>query len=211
MVGDDLVDLGDPEARDGVQHPRFDARVFAPDERAALGVGAAAGRRRWILWAAKEAAYKLARKLDPGVAFSPSRFVVSLDRELCGRVAWPGGSARVRVRRVGDAIHATARDGDRAGGSLVRGVAPLGAGDDPSRAARALAVRRVAERLGRDARELRIVRRGRIPGLSVAGGGVLDLSLSHHGGFVAFACELGAPPLACGSLRASALAGARVG
>ncbi len=195
MVGDDLVDLGDPEACDGSQHPRFDARVFAPAERATLAASPAAGRLRWMLWSAKEAAYKLARKLDPEVAFSPSRFVVSLaadrpDWPLRGRVAWPGGSARVQLRRVGDAIHATARDGDCVRGGLVRGVAPLGAGEEPSRAARAFALRCVAGRLGHDPRELRILRRGRIPGLAVAGGGALDLSLSHHGGFVSFACEL---------------------
>src|SRR3990172_11249674 len=102
MVGDARVDLGDPEARESALPPRFDARVFAPAERAALGASPASGRLRWILWAAKEAAYKLARKLDPGVAFSPSRFVVSLDATLRGRVAFAGGAARVRVRRAGD-------------------------------------------------------------------------------------------------------------
>ena len=213
MVGDDVVDLGDPEARDGAQHPRFDARVFASVERAALAESPAAVRLRWILWAAKEAAYKLARKLDPGVVFSPSRFVVSLGPAasearsepqasevlgpdaLRGRVSWPGGLARVEVRELGGAVHAIARDGD---GQcvLVRGVATLEPGDDPSRAARGLAVRRVARRLGLDPRDLGVVRRGRIPSLALPGGGALELSLSHHGCFVAFACELeGAHPL----------------
>jgi len=190
MVGDDLVDLGDPEVCSGAQHPRFDARVFAPAELAALAASPVAGRLRWILWAAKEAAYKLARKLDPGVAFSPSRFVVSLDATLRGRVAFAGGAARVRVRPAGDAGHAPARDGERTGTGLVLGVARLGARDDPSRAARELALRRVAERLGLDPRELRVVRRGRIPSLRLPGGDALDLSLSHHGSFVSFACEL---------------------
>jgi hypothetical protein len=210
MVGDDVVDLGDPETRESALHPRFDARVFAPAERAALAASAAPGRLRWILWAAKEAAYKLARKRDPGIAFSPSRFVVSFDARLRGRVAWPGGGALVRLLRAGEAVHATARDGDPTGGGLVRGVARLDAGDDPSRAARELALQRVAERLALDRRELRILRRGRIPSLGVPGGHALDLSLSHHGGFVSFACELDGPPLAFGSLRASqAGAGAR--
>src|SRR5262245_15957096 len=201
MVGDDLVDLRDPEAREGAQHPRFDARVFAPAERAALAASPAAGRLRWVLWAAKEAAYKLARKLDPAVAFSPSRFVVSpLGARMRGRVSWAGGAASVQVRLAGDAVHATARDADPARGGLVRGVARLASGDDPSRAARELALRRVAARLGLDARDLRVVRRGRIPGLALPGGGALDLSLSHHGGFVSFACEFDDARLAIGWL-----------
>jgi phosphopantetheinyl transferase (holo-ACP synthase) len=201
MVGDDVVDLADPEAGLGAQHPRFDARVFAPAERAALSASAEPGRLRWLLWAAKEAAYKLARKRDPRVIFAPARFVVTLDSRSSGRVVWSGGAARVQLRRSGSAVHATARDAG-ASGAFVRGVARRGTGEDPSRAARALALRRVARRLGLDPRELRVVRRGRIPVLELLRGGALDLSLSHHGGFVSFACELDGPPLAFGSLRA---------
>src|SRR5262245_24406175 len=194
MVGDDLVDLDDPEARDGAQHPRFDARVFAAAERAVLAASPAPVRLRWVLWAAKEAAYKLARKLDPGVVFSPPGFAVSLSPAkargvLRGRVCWRGGLLRVEVRELGGAVHAIAKDGGRQGG-LVHGVASLGPCDDPSLAARDLAVRRVAERLGLDASGLRVLRRGRIPSLALPGGGALALSLSHHGRFVAFACEL---------------------
>ena len=43
MVGDDVVDLADPEARADALHPRFDARVFAPAERAALAASADPG------------------------------------------------------------------------------------------------------------------------------------------------------------------------
>ena len=32
MIGNDVVDLGDDEAREGAQHPRFDARVFTAGE-----------------------------------------------------------------------------------------------------------------------------------------------------------------------------------
>ena len=37
MLGNDIIDLGDPETRPGARHPRFDARVFTREERAALG------------------------------------------------------------------------------------------------------------------------------------------------------------------------------
>jgi phosphopantetheinyl transferase (holo-ACP synthase) len=202
MLGDDVVDLGDPEARPGAQHPRFDARVFAPCERAALAASPAPDRLRWVLWAAKEAAYKLARQLDPTASFWPRRYLVDLDARRRGRVAWPAGAASVEVRRVGDAVHATATEPGSDAARVVRGVARLESGDDPSRAARELAVCRVAERLGLAAGGLRVERRGRIPRLRLPGGGALDLSLSHHGRVVAFACELDEASLACGSLRA---------
>jgi phosphopantetheinyl transferase (holo-ACP synthase) len=193
MLGDDVVDLGDPEAGPGAQHPRFDARVFSPRERAALAASPAPHRLRWALWAAKEAAYKLARKLDPGARFSPRRYAVGLDARRPVRVAWPGGAARVEVRQAGDAVHATATEIGSDAARVVRGVARLEAGDDPSRAARELAVRRVAERLGIATEGLRVERRGRIPRLCLPDGGALDLSLSHHGRLVAFACELDRP------------------
>lgn len=199
MVGDDLVDLGDAEARAGAPHPRFDARVFAPAERAALAASAAPNRLRWAFWAAKEATFKLARKLDPKTVFAPSRFVVGFDAELRGRVAWPGGSARVEVLAEGEAIHATATDGAPAARRLVRGVARLDAGGDPSRAARDLALCRVADRLGLAPEGLRVEKRGRIPCLRLADARRLDLSLSHHGRLVAFACDPG--PLAGGRAR----------
>jgi hypothetical protein len=192
MVGDDVVDLSDPETRAGAQHPRFDARVFAPAERVALAASAAPERLRWALWAAKEAAWKLARKRDPGVAFAPRRFLVSLGPELCGRVEWPGGSARVEVRSEAGGVHAAASDGAPAARRMLRGLARLGAGSDPSRAARELARERVAERLGLALAELRVEKRGRIP-LLRCGPRRLDLSLSHHGRLVSFACDPGAP------------------
>jgi hypothetical protein len=185
------VDLGDPEVRPGAPHPRFDARVFTPQERAALAASTAPNRLRWALWAAKEAGYKLARKLDPKTPFSPRRFAVRLDALLGGRVEWPGGAARVEVRARGEALHATATDGAAAARRLVRGVALLDAGGDPSRAARELALRRTAERLGLAPAELRVEQRGRIPCLR-RGARRLDLSLSHHGRLVAFACDPGA-------------------
>ncbi|MGH7855988.1 MAG: 4'-phosphopantetheinyl transferase family protein, partial [Candidatus Binatia bacterium] len=94
MVGNDVIDLRDPETAPGSQHPRFDARVFAPAERALLGASTDARRLRWILWAAKEAAYKVARKIDARAVFSPRRFVVDL---AARHVLWEGTRLRVDV------------------------------------------------------------------------------------------------------------------
>jgi phosphopantetheinyl transferase (holo-ACP synthase) len=189
MVGNDVVDLADREVRPEATHPRFDARVFARRERQALGASGAPNRLRWMLWAAKEAAYKLARKRNPRVVFSPSRFVVGLDARLTGEVIHEDERFAIRVCSSGDALHAIAMDG--AEESLVTGLEPAPDALDAGAAVRALAVRTLAARLRAPARTIRIERRGRIPTLEVPGLAPIDLSLSHHGRFVAFACDLG--------------------
>ena len=112
MVGNDVIDLGDPETRAGSCHARFDARVFDDDERALLLASADPTRRRWVLWAAKEAAFKVARKLDGATVFSPRRFVVR-----------PGDDGHAVVR-PGDDGHAVVRPG--AVGSVVVRLGAVG-------------------------------------------------------------------------------------
>ena len=191
MLGDDVVDLGDPEAAPGASHPRFDARVFAAPERAWIAASRAPALARWSLWAAKEAAYKRARRLDPAVRFHPRRFAVELDCEgRRGRVRGPGGAARVRLERAGGAVHAVAFGSPEEEERIARGFAALAAGADPSLGARALAIDAVAGRLGERPEALRIERSGRVPALRLPDGRALALSLSHHGRFVAFAGRL---------------------
>ena len=196
MVGNDVVDLADAEVQNSPVHPRFDLRVFSALERQALqGRVALQGRAspdrlRWILWAAKEAAYKLRKQSDPSTLFSPSRFEVSLDDTLRGAVEHEGERLRVEVTVVGDLVHAVATLSESAS-EIVTGVE---ASERPnaSRAVRTLIVRNLAQRLGLPESALRVLRSGRIPRLEVVGRNCsLDLSLSHHGRYVAFACDLG--------------------
>ncbi len=192
MVGNDVVDLADPELGSGARHPRFDLRVFAPVERRVIDGAGEPNRMRWILWAAKEAAYKLARKLDPETAFAPARFVVRLDETFAGTVGHAGRELDVRVCAEGSAVHAIATD-DPARRSRI--TSALEATDEPlqaSAAVRALAIRTLARRLGIPAAELSIGSRARIPFGEVRGSARrVDLSLSHHGRFVAVACDPG--------------------
>ena len=78
MVGNDVVDLADAEAAPGACHSRFDTRVFGERERRQLEMADDPQRMRWILWAAKESAYKAARRCEPRVIFSPARAPVRL-------------------------------------------------------------------------------------------------------------------------------------
>jgi hypothetical protein len=82
MVGNDVVDLRDSDADPETLNPRFDGRVFSRDERRSIEQCAEPSRQRWRLWAAKEAAFKLLRRLDPTTPFLPVRFLVSLDERV---------------------------------------------------------------------------------------------------------------------------------
>jgi phosphopantetheinyl transferase len=202
VIGNDVVDLEDPETRAGATHPRFDARVFAGPELAWLRRSGAPERLRWMLWAAKEAAWKVARKLDPRAAFAPLRFAVQLDGSLRGRVEHAGRSLWLAVSADASSVHAIASDAELDPGRLLLGQQRLGAAAaassaEPGLAVRRLAVHELALRLGAAPGELEIGQRGRIPELRRRGEPTdIDLSLSHHGGLVAFACELGPGPRA---------------
>jgi hypothetical protein len=196
MVGNDIVDLEDEDAREGARHPRFDQRAFAESERRLLGADPSDSRLRWILWAAKESAYKVARRRRSAVGFAPVCFVVTLDAEWRGHVRHGGDVYSVCVAVREDHVHAIATEPGLAGGDVWAGIRRLepgqardGRGEVASREARSFALAEIAQRTGRACDSFAIERFERIPRLvDRAGRDVMDLSLSHHGRFVAYAC-----------------------
>ncbi len=193
MIGNDIVDLADPETRLGASHPRFDRRVFAPEEFEFLATTRTRARMRWILWSAKEAAYKAARKECATTVFSPSRFVVRLNQALHGSVSHGSRCWSVRIQLDGDCVHAVVNN-EKFYGDTIWSARRLTAEEssDPSREARRFAAITVAARLGLPVAHLRIERSGRIPQLIFDGAAPqVDLSLSHHGSYAGFVCRIG--------------------
>ena len=194
MVGNDVVDLRASAVVAGPRHPRFDARVFAPSEHRALRESAAPDALRWTLWAAKEAAYKVAKKLDDATVWSPLRFVVSLSRRdpSAGASSTRAAASRCASRRDAERVHAVATDRRRgARRACARAWRELaGGGRRPERGRARLAREELAPLLGAEPGALEIGRRDRIPVLRIGGRDApFDLSLSHHGRFVAYAAE----------------------
>jgi phosphopantetheinyl transferase len=190
MVGNDVVDLHARAVIAGPRHPRFDARVFAPSEHRALRESPEPNALRWTFWAAKEAAYKVAKKLDAATIWSPLRFVVRLESGGDGRVEHAGRCIPVRVDADGERVHAVAIDRAEALPGVCARVAVLSEDADPSAAVRRLAREELAPLLGAAPGALEIARRERIPVLRLGGRDApFDLSLSHHGRFVAYAAE----------------------
>ncbi len=205
MLGNDVVDLqgdiGCPETR----HPRFDRRVFDPAEREALGRSGAPERLRWMLWAAKESAYKALRRIDPEVVFAPASFGVTLEASGEGSVRH---ASRIQpipivVQETPSRVHAAASLGAEPWLARVGRLLP---GERRGDAARRLAVDTAVQLLDLPAAELRVARRDRMPVLTRAQAALpVVLSLSHHGRYAA--CAIARLPAASVARHDEALAG----
>jgi phosphopantetheinyl transferase (holo-ACP synthase) len=191
MLGNDVVDLADPESSRDACHARFERRVFTQAEARLLPVDPTDLQRRWILWSAKEAAFKAARRESAETAFSPARFVVDLDRSLCGSVRHGIRRWSVRVQIDGDCVHAVVSESGAFSG-ILSGVCRLVAAElcDPSAGVRRFAISSLATELGVATSDLRIEKVDRIPQLTLAGQAApVAISLSHHGSYAGFACH----------------------
>lgn len=199
-VGNDIVDLGDPETRLGGLNPRWGERVFGAAEREALDASPSRHRLHWALWAAKESAYKARKRLDPETVFSPVEFEIELSSlpttgagVAVGRAVHRGDVFGLEVHVEGASLHAVATSSGEAGARFLWKMDE--SRGDPGTAARRLATDTIASSLGIDPDELFIVRRPPVATFRDRRGEI-GLSLSHHGRFVAFACALTAPVMA---------------
>ena len=207
LVGNDVVDLAADGAAARWKDERFLRKVFTDSERESIRRDAVPEVVLWSLWACKEAAFKVVRKLDPEAGFVPRRFPVRLilpEGSLTG-IGWVEtafGPIPVRVETGDGFVHSLARWGGPPGWEgIVCRILATGPPPAVSRfphAARfaSMRIRKVvraylSHRLGCGADRIDIVRpeskRGLGPpmvfvvGVPVA----IDLSLSHDGKFLA--------------------------
>jgi len=194
LVGNDIVDLRDAESQPEALHSRFDSRVFTPVEREALMVAASPHALRWTLWAAKESAYKIAKKLDSGARFLWREFSTHPTGEGRYVVVYASHHFDVRVDRTEEWVHAVATfasaDPRSAHGRVQAGIEGLGdLNTDVSQTARNVARAALGSLIELPPSQIQVVSDRGIP---VAGWQnrrlPVDLSLSHHGRFVAWAC-----------------------
>ena len=168
MLGNDIVDLRDPDSQPESFRPRFDERVFGAEERIAIERDRVPLARRWAHWAAKEAAYKLAKQVDPGVVFAPGRCIVRFEadshtfgrcRERLGVAEFLEGSnsaprraptaVRIRSLETEDFVHSIAVPIDRDFEAVESKTEMLELeSQDASDAVRSLAADEIARSLG---------------------------------------------------------------
>lgn len=218
LVGNDIVDLQDSDAKLEGLHRRFLCRVFSPAEQGAIGRARCHSASLWAYWTAKEAAFKVVRKLDPQVIFAQRRFDVELEPLIAGQRSFGVVRHEERVLLIEmacavDWVHATAlfdprtgrnapqRSADRAAtstatirqtasrafASIVRWIRPCIDPCEPSAAVRLAAREAVAKHAGWSVAEITIAG-SRPPRVLRAGQPThWDLSLSHHGRWIALA------------------------
>lgn len=199
MIGNDVVDLADPETCAQQLHPRFDQRILNDQEQLLVKNAEDPHALRWTLWAAKEASYKRGRKLFPELGFSPRQFETQLKRNGDIQVEHPRLSSCVKIKLKGPYVHALALPNERCvSAQLTRmtnttvAISQLEIAPDtrPSQRMYRFAYQTLANQLQIQAHELRIIKHHRIPYLLDLHQQILgDLSLSHHGRFLALAFQ----------------------
>jgi phosphopantetheinyl transferase (holo-ACP synthase) len=186
-VGNDVIDLDDPEVRDQHRSPRFLRRICSAAELSATSSCADPRTLLWSLFAAKEAAYKLCVKLWPGFVFIPARVEVDSEWRF---VRHEQHRFELRLYRRPPLIHACVWSG---GASPIWAARALGA---ELVSARDLLRRTAARALGKAEDQLEIFRAAAAgtwdgfgpPELHEAGRRLeVDVSLSHDGRYAACA------------------------
>lgn len=213
-VGNDVVDLKDPENQGKSGDDRFLARVFTAEERELIARAAVPDTLLWALWAAKEAAYKAVSGGDPGrgqlsVCSIPRRYPVHLDGEsaagtkaaaaaaedhLTGRVITPRGEMALRIAVTKDYVHALAAGSDTDFAGIIQRVDrvdEVGNPGDPSAFVRGQLLTEISRRLDCPLDNLTV---RKDPSASGPPRVFLrdrplaaEISLSHDGRFAAFA------------------------
>ena len=200
MIGNDIVDLADPQARGKNRDIRFIERVFTPDEQRKIQKSDEPDIVLWSLWVGKETGYKAMSKTHPAVSSSPERYAVQLsDTPLpeSGTVETPCGLVSVRFRITGGYIHCIGATTDKGLNSIVWDVQtmlrPEVSPKYQSDFVRNMARKKISRYLKEDLETLEIVRpkgrRGLGPPVIYTGGKrtAIDISMSHDGRFAACA------------------------
>lgn len=175
-IGYDIVDLSltDP-ARTAL--PGFYGKILHPHEYAAPDF-LSFHRYVWLCWSVKEAVYKYACRLQPGLRFSPTRIVLeSLDETCEARVRWGAELYYTRTEVFDDYLATVTRDA-----GPVRCECQVVA-TDPSKAVRELV-------LGFTGPSWSVVRREDGCPTLVNGSRTLPVSFSHHGSYMGYSLVL---------------------
>lgn len=117
-VGNDIVDLNEPCARERSRNIRFVNRVFIPDEQRQIFDSPNPDVILWALWTGKETAYKIISKSIPDVPFIPLLYKVSMfrvgsykarlpgeDNCILGFVDTPGGKIDIKIFIACEYVH----------------------------------------------------------------------------------------------------------
>ncbi len=207
------MDLQEPGNRGKSRDARFLKRILTPAECLKVILSRQADRALWALWAAKETAFKVIQKRDPGVSARPRQYRVLFfsapgntdDRKesalVSGVVTTPRGAVQIRLQFTAGYIHCIGTDAPWSAMDAIRWqVNEIPAGSDESQQVREKVKRHLACHFREAPEEIHIRAAGATGAPSVYLGDrrtSIDLSMSHDGRFTAHAFS-GEKPFASG-------------
>ncbi len=207
-MGNDIVDLKAPEAMGKAADIRFVQRVLNPDEQQSVLNSGHPDSFLWAFWAAKESAYKAVSKIYSDVSSAPRRYPVILDSVKINNIATgivntPHGAVPVKIffneeyvhciGIIGDALSLKdiVYDTERINPEKIPGADSIS--EKESLFTRNLAKKNIASCLQIKEQDIQIIRHKNLnrinpPMIYVKGKKQnIDISLSHDGGFAAYA------------------------
>ena len=207
-VGNDIVDLADPENIGKSSDQRFCRRVFNPEELSFIAGSDRPDTILWAIWAAKEAAYKAVSRGNPSVCSIPGKYPVFLEAgaemgvfasrgaasvpTLQGKVITPNGELFLHICINEEMLHVIAGETAEALARIVFRVELVEANSgDPSCFVRKILIEEISRRFCCSEDDLSVAKEEEGPGapfLLFRGSRLpAEISLSHDGRFVAFA------------------------
>ncbi|MFP4573454.1 MAG: 4'-phosphopantetheinyl transferase superfamily protein [Desulfobacterales bacterium] len=207
-VGNDIVDLKTQAAKGKSTDTRFMRKVLTPHEKQAVLHASDPDQYLWALWASKESAYKAVSKSYPQVPAAPKRYPVFLTSKpsailMNGVVHGPKGIARVRLFLNQEYVHCIGLYSCSHGLNDIcwglEKILPCQSAVDglpaesQSAMVRRMAAKSIARQLNLDPEKIQIKRikndLGLGPPMVYINGSrsTIDISLSHHGRFNAYA------------------------
>ena len=197
MVGNDIVDLVEARQTNNWRRSGYLEKIFTPEEREWIATVPNPDQWVWILWSAKESAYKLSVQEGCPRLYAPKKWKthdweVRSDAEIHLKVRFHKHRYDVRTELREDHVHSLARPLNNHWEGMKYGVVSFGYGDQ-------MAQKMALERgLNDSLRKSGLPRcylektAENVPILSAAVGQLdITLSLSHHGRYGAYAWIVG--------------------
>lgn len=207
ILGNDVVDLRNPDANVPDLHGRFADRVFSQTEQSLIDSAELPEQELWLYWACKEAAFKALVAVYPQMLFSWRNFNIRREGEVLTVVHAGHSLAAWHHQLPGEAIHVVALGSMPHEGvpaslptakqikdtySFIGEVDTQALSADPdldeSTVLRAWALEHLRKALQLGTRQFNIMTTpAGVPYLALAGQRRGALSLSHHGRYLAAA------------------------
>jgi len=108
MIGNDIVDIAEAKLKSNWQRPRFLDKLFTLKEQLIIKNSGNSFYMVWRLWSMKEAAYKLYTQLNPSRFYNPKAFECKIE-DTNGIVSYKGFSCYIKTKITSNYILSEAR------------------------------------------------------------------------------------------------------